>query len=192
MQHRFVVTVSQEILMSEQSLISTYGVVYKQTSAEYEVMGDGWAEVHLFKDNTLGSFRIMGWSVKSEDELVNIPVTPGSNYIVRSSDFHKFTDEAGNSFGFGFYETEDALTQANHFCLEVSKAIDSLRIKLDETLPEELKMSPVPRVSITKKSEEALARIKGRISAGRHSSDDEEVSMIVPDMSEYVFLFLSI
>jgi len=71
--------------------------------------GGGWAEVHLYRDNTDRSYRLVGWTVENLTVLLNSNVTASARYKVKYNDFHKFVDEDNNAFGFGFYNNDESV-----------------------------------------------------------------------------------
>ena len=47
---------------------------------------------------------------------INCNVTHLCRYKKKSDDFHKFTDENGTVFGFGFYKKDESLREAEKYC----------------------------------------------------------------------------
>lgn len=86
----------------------------------------------MLQDQTDYTCRIVGWTVadfkvrvcirwhsygRQADfavlqVVVNVNVTHFSKYKKKSDDFHKFTDEYGAVYGFGFYQGPEALVES--------------------------------------------------------------------------------
>lgn len=108
---------------SEYSVSSAYCVVYRLEGAAWNVKGEGWAQIHLYRDRADGSHRIVGWTVLNYEVVINCNVTAICKYALKSEDFHKFTDEEKNVFGFGFYKKEESLHESKLFMAAVQEAI---------------------------------------------------------------------
>jgi hypothetical protein len=99
-------------LFSEVSVGTVFAILYERNGDQWDVINDGWAEVHLYKDNSDGTFRIIAWSSTSEDVLMNSNLTHKSKYSKKAPDFHKYVDEGGKIWGFGFYHDENSTNKA--------------------------------------------------------------------------------
>jgi hypothetical protein len=94
------------------SVASTYAIVYERNGDQWGVVGDGWTEVHLYRDETDGTFRIIAWAVSDEQVLMNSNVTGKCKYTKKAADFHKYVDENEQVWGFGFYQDETSAAKA--------------------------------------------------------------------------------
>jgi hypothetical protein len=112
---------------TEVSIASAYCVVYELIDSEWKVAGEGWSQVHLYKDKNDGSQRIVGWTVLDLVVVINCNVTSTCKYKKKSDDFHKFTDEEGTVWGFGFYKKEESFAESENFMKMVKAAILPLR-----------------------------------------------------------------
>jgi len=115
---------------TEQSITSCYAVVYDRGSPgpgqprQWLMAGEGgWSENHLCEDSIDHSFRILSWTVRSQQVLMNCNVSQKCKYIKRSANFHEFVDEGGNRHGLGFNKSESAIKQATYFMLAVKGVI---------------------------------------------------------------------
>jgi len=52
---------------SEVSVGNCYCVVYKLVNQDWVVTGEGWAQVHLYRDDSDNSHRIVGWTVNDSN-----------------------------------------------------------------------------------------------------------------------------
>eukprot|EP01084_Bolivina_argentea_P199880 341905_1 len=101
---------------TERSIKSCYAVVYELENRKWVVAGEGgWSEVHLCEDALDNSHRILAWTVKSQQVLMNCNVTSECAYKEKSKNFHSFSDENGNRYGLGFHKSESGLKQASQF-----------------------------------------------------------------------------
>ena len=74
---------------SEISLGNVYCVVYKLSGVEWIVTGEGWAQVHLYRDMTDGTHRLIGWTVTNYDVVLNANLNQHCKYKKKSEDFRK-------------------------------------------------------------------------------------------------------
>ena len=111
---------------SEQSIGSVYCVVYRLVSRSWEVEGDGWSAVHVYRDSADGSHRLVGWTVDDSAAasaacpapprlVLNVNLTADCSYRRKTDDFHKLTDEDGQHWGFGFYTKDESKREAAAF-----------------------------------------------------------------------------
>lgn len=108
----------------ELSVASAYCVVYTLNEDDWKIEGDGWCHIHLFRDINDNSHRIVGWTCNTPKEVViNSNVTPKAHYKLKSEDFHRYTDEEQNVYGFAFYKKED-LSVAELFMKAVQDVIN--------------------------------------------------------------------
>jgi len=112
----------------EQSIKSSYIVLYELKDDEWVPLGDGgWTEVHLCSDCEDGTFRILAWSVETQDVLLNASVTESCVYKgSKKPNFHSFKSEFGK-YGFGFHKAEDSIKLATEFLNTVASVIEQLR-----------------------------------------------------------------
>lgn len=111
----------------EQSVKSSYTVVYELQNKEWVALGNGgWSEVHLCSDVEDGTFRILAWSVETQEVLLNASVTEQCVYKgSKKQNFHSFQSENGK-YGLGFHKSGDALKQADEFLKTVAQVIRQL------------------------------------------------------------------
>eukprot|EP01084_Bolivina_argentea_P109156 195106_1 len=118
---------------TEKSIKSCYAVVYELDNRKWVVAGEGgWSEVHLCEDASDSSHRILAWTVKSQQVLMNCNVTSECTYKEKSKNFHSFSDENGNRYGLGFHKSESGLKQAAHFLKSVIAVIHLYKDRLNE------------------------------------------------------------
>jgi len=112
----------------EQSIKSSYVVVYELQNQSWEPLGSGgWSEVHLCSDCGDGTFRILAWSVDNQEVLMNASVTESCVYKSSSKpNFHTFKSPKGK-WGLGFHKSEEALRMADEFMETVKSVISELR-----------------------------------------------------------------
>jgi len=112
----------------EQSIKSSYIVLYELKDDSWVPLGDGgWTEVHLCSDCEDGTFRILAWSVDTQDVLLNASVTESCVYKgSKKPNFHSFKSEFGK-YGFGFHKAEDSIKLATEFLNTVVSVIEQLR-----------------------------------------------------------------
>ncbi len=103
-----------------------FAILYERKGDQWDVLNEGWAEVHLYKDSADGTFRIIAWSSNSEDVLINSNVTHKSKYAKKAADFHKYVDDAGKIWGFGFYHDENSANKAKDFLAAMQEAIQMM------------------------------------------------------------------
>jgi len=136
---------------NEQSVKSSYTVLYVLKNKDWEVKGDGgWSEVHLCSDLDDGTFRILAWSVETQEVLLNSNLNENCVYKAsKKSNFHSFTDENGAKYGLGYHKSDDALKQAQEFLETVCAVINDLKgcsaianKDEDEKSPDALKPDP--------------------------------------------------
>jgi len=118
----------------EQSIKSSYVVVYKLRDGNWESLGSGgWSEVHLCSDCGDGTFRILAWSVDNQDVLMNVSVTESCVYKgSQKPNFHTFKN-AGQKWGLGFHKSDDALRLAEEFSETVKSVILELRTQANKS-----------------------------------------------------------
>eukprot|EP00486_Rosalina_sp_Unknown_P002452 CAMPEP_0201565440 /NCGR_PEP_ID=MMETSP0190_2-20130828/4558_1 /ASSEMBLY_ACC=CAM_ASM_000263 /TAXON_ID=37353 /ORGANISM="Rosalina sp." /LENGTH=431 /DNA_ID=CAMNT_0047982941 /DNA_START=95 /DNA_END=1387 /DNA_ORIENTATION=+ len=122
---------------TEKSIKSCYAVVYELDNRKWVVAGEGgWSEVHLCEDSLDNSHRILAWTVKSQQVLMNCNVTAECAYKEKSKNFHSFSDENGNRYGLGFHKSESGLKQATHFLKSVKSVIEQCKVDLNPSPPE--------------------------------------------------------
>lgn len=104
-------------------------VIYTLTDRKWQVScaDGGWSEVHLYRDDSDGSCRLVGWAVNNQDIMLNANITKSCIYRRKSGDFHKFQDESGAGWGFGFHKGPEAVRLAQELSQAVMNAIDSLQ-----------------------------------------------------------------
>jgi len=100
---------------TEISVAEAYCVVYVLSNKEWQVRGEGWARVHLYRDPQDNTHRIVGWTVQDSEVVINSNVTASCKYKKKSADFHKFVDEEDRTFGFGFYKKDDSFADSDKF-----------------------------------------------------------------------------
>jgi len=112
----------------EQSVKSSYTVVYELRNKEWVALGNGgWSEVHLCSDVEDGTFRILAWSVETQEVLLNASVTENCVYKgSKKQNFHSFQTENGK-FGLGFHKSDDALKQSDEYLKTVASVITQLK-----------------------------------------------------------------
>lgn len=132
---------------SEKALCQAYCVVYTlskgetKENREWVCMHTGWAQVNLYEDQSDKTYRVVGWTLPESlpddpDEepdtkiLVNSNVTNFCTYSKKSSDFLKYVDEDGVTFGFGFYK-KDGAEQAADSAENPKKFYDDLTSLID-------------------------------------------------------------
>jgi hypothetical protein len=125
---------------SEVSVGSAYCVVYRLENSEWIVTGEGWAQVHLYRDLNDGTHRLVGWTVLDFDVVINCNVNSSCRYKRKSDDFHKFTDEENNTYGFGFYKKEESIAESKKF---LNTILDVIRTPINKGGP----APPPPRNS---------------------------------------------
>eukprot|EP01006_Ploeotia_vitrea_P026259 TRINITY_DN59233_c0_g1_i2.p1 TRINITY_DN59233_c0_g1~~TRINITY_DN59233_c0_g1_i2.p1 ORF type:complete len:452 (-),score=212.26 TRINITY_DN59233_c0_g1_i2:846-2201(-) len=108
---------------NEVSIASVYCVVYQLEKQQWVVKGDGWSQVHCYRDVSDGSHRLVGWTVADFNVVLNCNITNQCKYKTKSDDFHKFTDENGAVYGLGFYKKEDSVVDAVKFLQTVQYTI---------------------------------------------------------------------
>lgn len=118
----------------EQSIKSSYIVLYELKDESWVPLGDGgWTEVHLCSDTEDGTFRILAWSVDTQDVLLNASVTGSCVYkSSKKPNFHSFKSEYGK-YGFGFHKAEDSIKLATEFLSTVALVIEQLRARASGT-----------------------------------------------------------
>ena len=84
---------------AEVSVGSVYCVVYRLVALEWQVTGAGWSQVQVYRDNSDGSHRLVGWTVEDGQLTINANLTGDCLYKRKSDDFHKLTDEEGQQWG---------------------------------------------------------------------------------------------
>jgi len=112
----------------EQSIKSAYVVVYELKDNSWQPLGDGgWSEVHLCSDTEDGTFRILAWSVDTQDVLMNVSVTESCVYKAsKKQNFHSFKAESGK-WGLGFHKSGEALKIAEELLETINQVIKRLR-----------------------------------------------------------------
>jgi len=109
---------------TEKSIKSCYAVVYELEQRKWVVSGEGgWSEVHLCEDSLDNSHRILAWTVKSQQVLMNCNVTAECAYKEKSKNFHSFSDENSSRYGLGFHKSDSGLKQASQFLKSVKSVI---------------------------------------------------------------------
>jgi len=118
----------------EQSIKSSYVVVYELREAAWAALGSGgWSEVHLCSDCGDGTFRILAWSVETQDVLMNESVTESCVYKEsKKPNFHTFKNPNGK-WGLGFHKSEEALRLAEEFSETVKSVISELRSQANKS-----------------------------------------------------------
>jgi len=130
---------------TEKSIKSCYAVVYELENRKWVVAGEGgWSEVHLCEDSLDNSHRILAWTVKSQQVLMNCNVTAECVYKEKSKNFHSFSDENGNRYGLGFHKSESGLKQAAHYLNSVKGVIASAQQPVLNAPPS---MPPAPSIT---------------------------------------------
>ncbi len=119
----------------EISLINCYSVVYRLVGQDWSVLGGGWSQIHLYRDLADGSHRLIGWAVNTFDVVLNANINHSCRYKMKSDDFHKFTDEEGNVYGFGFYKKEESVKESKLFANTILACIETPIIKSPDVLP---------------------------------------------------------
>jgi len=131
---------------TEKSIKSCYAVVYELENRKWVVSGEGgWSEVHLCEDSLDNSHRILAWTVKSQQVLMNCNVTAECAYKEKSKNFHSFSDENGNRYGLGFHKSESGLKQATQFLKSVKSVISACTAAMNAVPPPS--MPPAPPVA---------------------------------------------
>jgi len=112
----------------EQSIKSSYIVLYELKNDSWVALGNGgWTEVHLCSDCEDGTFRILAWSVDTQDVLLNASVTASCVYKgSKKPNFHSFKSEFGK-YGFGFHKEANSIKLANEFLQTVRSTIEKLK-----------------------------------------------------------------
>jgi len=108
---------------TEVSVAEAYCVVYTLSNKEWKVTGEGWAQVHLYRDIQDDTYRIVGWTVNDSEVVINSNVTFACKYKKKSADFHKFVDEEDRTFGFGFYKKDDSFEESDKFMAAITNVI---------------------------------------------------------------------
>eukprot|EP00485_Elphidium_margaritaceum_P006612 CAMPEP_0202691444 /NCGR_PEP_ID=MMETSP1385-20130828/6157_1 /ASSEMBLY_ACC=CAM_ASM_000861 /TAXON_ID=933848 /ORGANISM="Elphidium margaritaceum" /LENGTH=494 /DNA_ID=CAMNT_0049346851 /DNA_START=155 /DNA_END=1639 /DNA_ORIENTATION=+ len=122
---------------TEKSIKSCYAVVYELQNRKWVVSGEGgWSEVHLCEDVADDTHRILAWTVKSQQVLMNCNVTAECIYKEKSKNFHSFADELGNRYGLGFHKSESGLKQAAQFLSSVITVIERCKQDLNPSPPD--------------------------------------------------------
>jgi len=118
----------------EQSIKSSYVVVYELQQANWAPLGSGgWSEVHLCSDCGDGTFRILAWSVETQDVLMNESVTESCVYKgSKKPNFHTFKNLKGK-WGLGFHKSDEALRLADEFSETVKSVISELRTQANKS-----------------------------------------------------------
>lgn len=113
----------------EQSIKSAYTVMHQIKNGKWERIGDSsWSEVHLCSDFEDGSFRILAWSMATQEVLLNATVT--SRCVYKRSNkpsFHVFKGDYGKKWGLGFHKCEESLAVAREFLGSVVSIIEQLK-----------------------------------------------------------------
>lgn len=121
---------------TEVSVAEAYCVVYTLDNKEWVVTGEGWAQVHLYRDQTDDTHRIVGWTVEDSQVVINSNVTFACKYKKKSDDFHKFVDEEDRTFGFGFWKKDDSFEESDKFMSAVNTVIDKEKENPPEMIPQ--------------------------------------------------------
>eukprot|EP01084_Bolivina_argentea_P004324 8226_1 len=109
---------------TEKSIKSCYAVVYELSDRKWIVAGNGgWSEVHLCSDLLDKSFRILAWTVKEQQVLMNCNVANVCKYKQKSKTFYSFTDENNDYYGLKFYKSNSGIKQAKQFFQSVVSVI---------------------------------------------------------------------
>lgn len=118
----------------EQSIKSSYVVVYELQNSNWAPLGSGgWSEVHLCSDCADGTFRILAWSVETQDVLMNESVTESCVYKgSKKPNFHTFKNLNGK-WGLGFHKSTEALRLADEFSETVKSVIQELRTQANKS-----------------------------------------------------------
>lgn len=115
------------------SIKSSYTVVYKFRSGNWEPLGLGWSEVHLYSDSRDGRFRLLVWNVDNCDKLLmNVNVRQSCRYSSQKPNFHTFKNDWGK-WGFGFLKSDIALSIAKEFAETMKSLILLLRSQANES-----------------------------------------------------------
>jgi len=118
----------------EQSIKSSYVVVYELRDKRWEPLGSGgWSEVHLCSDCGDGTFRILAWSVDHQEVVMNASVTESCVYKGSTKpNFHTFKN-LKTKWGLGFHKSEEALRLAEEFLETVKSVISELRKQAEKS-----------------------------------------------------------
>lgn len=84
--------------------------------------------------------------MKTKKVLINCNITADCIYKIKTSDFHKFTDENREIYGFGFHKGEHSLLQAEKFCRELCAIIESFGVKVIEEAKIDNRTESLPRM----------------------------------------------
>eukprot|EP00823_Brevimastigomonas_motovehiculus_P009874 TRINITY_DN970_c1_g1_i1.p1 TRINITY_DN970_c1_g1~~TRINITY_DN970_c1_g1_i1.p1 ORF type:complete len:286 (+),score=91.35 TRINITY_DN970_c1_g1_i1:94-951(+) len=123
---------------TEISVASAYCVVYRLEKQEWRVGGEGWSQVQLYRDKKDDTYRLVGWTLQDYNVVVNANVTAFCKYKKKTTDFHKFTDEDDNVYGFGFYKKEESIEESERLMAAVINIIEQLRANLPPSLQQQL------------------------------------------------------
>jgi len=166
----------------EQSVKSSYTVVYELRNKEWVALGNGgWSEVHLCSDTEDGTFRILAWSVETQEVLLNASITENCVYKgSKKQNFHSFQSENGK-FGLGFHKSEDALKQADEYLKTVASVISQLKKQAGASrqstlVPDKVQNSLVNDGLIKKKDFKPLGNLKILPpKPGKHQGADKQI-----------------
>lgn len=112
----------------ETSICSSYTVVYTLEKKSWVVAGgNGWSEIHLYRDDADETYRVVAWTVKNQDVLMNCNVTSDCIYKQKAPDFHKFVDENGVQYGLGFHKGDRAAAHSQKFLEMMTEIIAACR-----------------------------------------------------------------
>lgn len=132
---------------TEVSVANAYCVVYRLENAEWVVTGEGWSQVHMYKDEADNTHRVVGWTVSDFKVVLNCNVTHLCKYKKKSPDFHKFQDENSTVYGFGFYKKEESLKEADRFMAKVLAVINAAKAAV-KLLPDPVTLATAASVAI--------------------------------------------
>jgi len=132
---------------TEVSVANAYCVVYRLENSEWAVTGEGWSQVHLYKDEADNTHRVVAWTVSDFKVVLNCNVTHLCKYKKKSPDFHKFQDENSAVFGFGFYKKEESLKEADRFMAKVLAVINAAKAVV-KSLQDPVNLASVASVTI--------------------------------------------
>jgi len=118
---------------TETIVASAYCVVYHLEGSKWVVTGgEGWTQILLLKDTVDETYRVVGWTLSDSQVVLNCNIVSTCVYKKKSDDFHKFTDEDGIVFGFGFYQKVESIKEAKEFMGAVIDIISKMAAKAKE------------------------------------------------------------
>jgi len=120
--------------------------ILQYNGKDWDVLGENWSQLNIYKHKTLPQYRLVGWTAGSLQVILNVAMTPTCKIKKKSADFYKYIDDDNVTWGFGFCVKGENAEAAHAFTKDIHRIIKELEAGQKRAVPADRTLTQRPVV----------------------------------------------